>query len=147
MATHRSSSCTCFQLRRAARQVSQVYDHELAAVDLSLNEYSILRHTQAGPRLLGELADLLGMERTTLTRNLRPLLDAGWLQEARGDDARQRVVSLTPSGRKRIDSAKPHWQRAQARIESLFGKAATARLRDDLDVLATALRGADVVAA
>ena len=143
MATHRSSSCTCFQLRRAARQVSQVYDHELAAVDLSLNEYSILRHAQAGPRLLGELADLLGMERTTLTRNLRPLLDAGWLQEARGDDARQRVVSITPSGRKRIDSAKPHWQRAQSRIESLFGKAATARLRDDLDVLATALRGAD----
>ena len=143
MATHRSSSCTCFQLRRAARQVSQVYDHELAAVDLSLNEYSILRHAQAGPRLLGELADLLGMERTTLTRNLRPLLDAGWLQEARGDDARQRVVSITPSGRKRIDSAKPHWQRAQARIESLFGKTATTRLRDDLDLLAVALRGTD----
>ena len=143
MATVSSSRCTCFHLRRAARQVSQVYDRELAAVDLSLNEYSILRHAQSGPRLLGELADLLGMERTTLTRNLRPLLDAGWLQEARGDDARQRVVSITARGRKRIESAKPHWQRAQTHIESLFGTTATARLRDDLDTLAVALRGMD----
>lgn len=147
MAPFPSSTCTCFQLRRAARQVSQLYDRELAAVDLSLNEYSILRHAQGGPRLLGELADLLGMERTTLTRNLRPLLDAGWLQEARGDDARQRVVSITARGRKRIDSAKPHWQRAQARIESLFSTGATARLRDDLDSLVVALRGTDGVPA
>lgn len=147
MAPFPSSTCTCFQLRRAARMVSQLYDRELAAVDLSLNEYSILRHAQSGPRLLGELADLLGMERTTLTRNLRPLLDAGWLQEARGDDARQRVVSITARGRKHIDSAKPYWQCAQARIESLFGKPATARLRDDLDLLAVALRGTDGVPA
>lgn len=143
MTATRSSSCTCFQLRRAARQVSQVYDRELAAVDLSLNEYSILRHAQSGPRLLGELADALGMERTTLTRNLRPLLDAGWLQEARGDDARQRVLSITPRGIKRIESAKPHWKRAQARIESSFGKEATTRLRDDLDLLVGALRGSE----
>jgi DNA-binding MarR family transcriptional regulator len=83
------------------------------------------------------------MERTTLTRNLRPLFDAGWLQEVRGDDARQRVVSITPRGIKRIESAKPHWQRAQARIESSFGKEATARLRDDLDLLVEALRGSE----
>jgi DNA-binding MarR family transcriptional regulator len=143
MTATRSSSCTCFRLRRAARQVSQVYDRELAAVDLSLNEYSILRHAQSGPRMLGELADALGMERTTLTRNLRPLLEAGWLQQAHGEDARQRVVSITPRGIKRVESAKPHWQRAQARIESSFGKDATARLRDDLDLLVGALHGSE----
>ena len=143
MTATRSSSCTCFRLRRAARQVSQVYDRELAAVDLSLNEYSILRHAQSGPRLLGELADALGMERTTLTRNLRPLLEAGWLLQAHGEDARQRVVSITPRGIKRIESAKPYWQRAQARIESSFGKEATARLRDDLDLLVGALRDSE----
>lgn len=134
------STCTCFRLRRAARQVSQVYDRELAAVDLSLNEYSILRHAERGDCLLGGLADSLGMERTTLTRNLRPLLEAGWLREARGEDARQRVISITASGRKRIASAKPHWQRAQQSIEAAFGAVRTTRLREDLDRLNIALR-------
>ena len=140
MTSPTGSTCTCFRLRRAARQVSQVYDRELAAVDLSLNEYSILRHAERGTCLLGELADSLGMERTTLTRNLRPLLEAGWLRETRGEDARQRVISISASGRKRIASAKPHWQRAQRSIETAFGAAQTTRLREDLDLLDAALR-------
>jgi len=142
------SVCTCFRLRRAARQVSQIYDHELAAVGLSLNEYSILRHAERdGHCLLGELADSLGMERTTLTRNLKPLLEAGWLKEARGEDARQRLVSVTASGRKRIASAKPHWLRAQRRIEASYGAARTDRLRMDLDQLDIALRHESGIAA
>jgi DNA-binding MarR family transcriptional regulator len=139
------SVCTCFRLRRAARQVSQIYDRELAAVDLSLNEYSILRHTEREARLLGELADSLGMERTTLTRNLKPLLDAGWLKENRGDDARQRFISISASGRRRLVSAKPHWQRAQLHIESRFGVANTRRLRGDLDLLDSVLRDSSAV--
>ncbi|HVK50402.1 MAG TPA: helix-turn-helix domain-containing protein, partial [Pseudoxanthomonas sp.] len=79
-----SSPCTCFHLRRATRRVSQIYDRELAAVDLSLNEYSILRRTSEAPRALGDLADALGMDRSTLSRNLKPLLDEGWLLEVRG---------------------------------------------------------------
>ncbi|SDR21570.1 MarR family winged helix-turn-helix transcriptional regulator [Pseudoxanthomonas sp. CF125] len=148
MPSSSDSVCTCFRLRRAARQVSQIYDHELAAVALSLNEYSILRHAErGGPRLLGELADSLGMERTTLTRNLKPLLEAGWLKEERGEDARQRLISITASGRKRIASAKPHWLRAQRRIEASYGAARTDRLRIDLDLLDTALRHESGIAA
>ena len=147
MPSSSESVCTCFRLRRAARQVSQIYDHELAAVGLSLNEYSILRHAERGPRLLGELADSLGMERTTLTRNLKPLLEAGWLKESRGEDARQRLISISASGRKRIASAKPHWLRAQQRIEALYGAARTDRLRKDLDLLDNALRQQPGIAA
>ena len=148
MPTSSESVCTCFRLRRAARQVSQIYDHELAAAGLSLNEYSILRHAErGGPRLLGELADSLGMERTTLTRNLKPLLEAGWLKEVRGEDARQRLISVTASGRKRIASAKPHWLRAQRRIEASYGAARTDRLRMDLDLLDAALRHESGIAA
>ena len=141
------SVCTCFRLRRAARQVSQIYDRELAAVDLSLNEYSILRHTERDARLLGELAESLGMERTTLTRNLKPLLDAGWLKESRGEDARQRFIAITASGRRRLVSAKPHWQRAQQRIDSSFGVAKAKRLREDLDLLDAVLRSPPGVSA
>jgi DNA-binding MarR family transcriptional regulator len=148
MPSSSDSVCTCFRLRRAARQVSQIYDHELAAAGLSLNEYSILRHAERGcPRLLSELADSLGMERTTLTRNLKPLLEAGWLKLARGEDARQRLISITANGRKRIASAKPHWLRAQQRIEARYGAARTDRLRMDLDLLDAALRHDSGVAA
>jgi DNA-binding MarR family transcriptional regulator len=139
------SACTCFRLRRAARQVSQVYDRELAAVDLSLNEYSILRRAEPQPRTHGELAATAGMDRSTLTRNLKPLIDAGWLKETRGEDARQRVIAITAAGRKRIAKAMPHWQSAQQRLEKQYGKQATLRLNTDLDALDQALNlpGAD----
>ena len=146
MATVSSSRCTCFHLRRAARQVSQVYDRELAAVDLSLNEYSILRRAEPLPRTLGELAATAGMDRSTLTRNLKPLIEAGWLKETRGEDARQRVIAITASGRKRIAKAVPHWQSAQQRLQALYGEQATLRLNADLDALDQALNvlpGAD----
>ena len=147
MSSPPDSVCTCFRLRRAARQVSQIYDRELAAVDLSLNEYSILRQAERKARLLGELAESLGMERTTLTRNLKPLLDAGWLEESRGDDARQRFIAITATGRRRLASAKPLWQRAQQRIDSSFGSARAKRLREDLDLLDSALRAQSGVSA
>ena len=79
--------------------MTQVYDHELAGVGLSLNQYSILRRTEREPRALGGLAEELGMDRTTLTRNLSPLVDAGLLETVRGEDARQRLVALTTEGR------------------------------------------------
>jgi DNA-binding MarR family transcriptional regulator len=130
-----SLACTCFRLRRAAREVSQVYDRALAAVDLSLNEYSILKRIAPKPRVLGEFAMELGMDRSTLTRNIKPLLDAGWLHELRGDDARQRVIAITADGRHRLAAAHPHWRRAQKRIQAAFGDAPTRRLHADLDTL------------
>ena len=133
------SACTCFRLRRAARQVSQIYDRELAAVELSLNEFSILRRAEPQPSTLGELAASAGMDRSTLTRNLKPLIEAGWLKETRGSDARHRVIAITASGRKRIAKAMPHWQSAQQRLQALYGEADTLRLNTDLDALDQAL--------
>ncbi|HBK45314.1 MAG TPA: MarR family transcriptional regulator [Xanthomonadaceae bacterium] len=133
--------CTCFYLRRAARRTSLVYDRELARVGLSLNEYSILR--RAGePKQLGALAENLGMDRSTLSRNLKPMLAAGWMQETRGDDARQKVVAISAAGRRLLRRALPHWQRAQDRIEALYGSAATTGLHDTLRRLDHVLRNA-----
>lgn len=129
------SPCTCFHLRRATRRVTQIYDRELAAVELSLNQYSILRRTGESPRTLGSLADELGMDRTTLTRNLKPLLAAGLLVETRGEDARQRLLQLSDAGRQRLAAARPHWQRAQRIIDEAFGGEAVARLHADLETL------------
>ncbi len=134
-----ASDCTCFRLRRAARQVSQRYDHALTAAGLTLNQYSILRHARHAPLTLGDLAARLGMDRTTLTRNVRPLLDAGWLHEQRGEDARQRMLALSDAGRARIAEARRHWRQAQRGLEALLGAATLARLHADLDALDAAL--------
>jgi DNA-binding MarR family transcriptional regulator len=134
------TACTCFRLRRAARQASQLYDRELAAIGLSLNEYSILRRAQKGTRTLGELADAAGMDRSTLTRNLKPLLAAGLIRDARGDDARQRLIQVTAKGERAIAKALPLWQNAQAQMAALFGPAPMQRLNQDLDALHDALR-------
>jgi DNA-binding MarR family transcriptional regulator len=133
-----TSPCTCFRLRRAARQVSQLYDQALSGAGLSVNQYSILRHARS-PRTLGELAAQLGMDRTTLTRNLEPLLRAGWLDEARGGDPRQRVISITGEGRVCLEKARPLWRRAQQRIDALLGPGTRERLHADLDALDAAL--------
>ena len=133
-----ASPCTCFRLRRAARQVSQLYDRALAGAGLNVNQYSILRHARA-PRTLGALAARLGMDRTTLTRNLQPLLRDGWLAEERGDDPRQRVLSITDAGRQRLEQAQPLWRRAQRRVDALLGPASRTRLHASLDAVDAAL--------
>lgn len=133
-----SSPCTCFQLRRAARRVSQVYDRHLAAAELSLNAYSILRRSSE-PRPLGELADALGMDRTTLTRNLKPLLEAGLLSAAPGVDSRQRQVQISAAGKRRLQKAFPLWQQAQQEVETRFGSARTTTLNQQLEALTQAL--------
>ncbi|MCD9087634.1 MarR family winged helix-turn-helix transcriptional regulator [Stenotrophomonas sp. SY1] len=133
-----SSPCTCFQLRRAARRVSQVYDHHLAAADLSLNAYSILRRARE-PRSLGELADALGMDRTTLSRNLKPLVDSGLLASQPGKDSRQRRLHITAAGRRRLKKAFPLWQRAQEDVEAAFGSTRVAGLNRQLEALTQVL--------
>src|SRR5690606_24901024 len=95
-------------------------DHALAGAGLTVNQYSLLRHART-PQSLGELAASLGMDRTTLTRNLRPLLRDGLLAEVRDEDPRRRVVALTAAGRQRLARARPLWQRAQRRIDALLG--------------------------
>lgn len=142
-----SGPCTCFRLRRAARRVSQHYDHALAAAGLTVNQYSILRRTESEPRTLGQLAEALGMDRTTLTRNLRPLLDAGWLKETRGADARQKLIAVTAAGRRRIAAALPLWRQAQDTLQSLLGEDATRRLHADLDALVAAIGASGTAAA
>jgi len=129
-----NSRCTCFLLRRAARRTSQVYDRALAPLGLSLNEYSILRRARA-PAALGELAERVGMDRSTLSRNLRPLLAAGWIEQRRGDDARRRLVAATAAGRQLLRRAEPLWQRAQTQLEAWAGADAVAALHGQLQHL------------
>ncbi len=115
--------CTNLKLRQFMRRVSQFYDAEMAQVGLKTTQYSLLSYVdKLGPVRPGELAEGLKMDASTLTRNLRPLVDAGWVVVGAGEDARSRLVSLTPAGREKRAEAKRRWKVAQTGINRLLGE-------------------------
>ena len=115
-------NCACFNLRRAARLVSQRYDHILRQTGLTANQFSILIAAcdEEGP-VMSKLAKILGMERTTLTRNTAKLEKLGYLSIKPGRDKRERLVSTTRQGKDALRSATPLWQRAQEETVALVG--------------------------
>jgi DNA-binding MarR family transcriptional regulator len=128
-----ASPCTCFRVRKLSRLMSRRYDQRLAAAGLNLNQYSILRRVGDRARAIGELAAELGMDRSTLSRDLKPLLVNGWLQAVAGDDARQRPVRATAAGRRTLARAVPLWRQAQDDIDALLGERGTQRLHAQVD--------------
>lgn len=139
-ATTPPSPCTCFRLRKLARLVSQRYDRELAPAGININQYSILRRAQREPRGVSELARELGMDRTTLTRDLKPLIAAGWVELTSGEDARLRLVHITASGKRLLARAQPLWRKAQDAIDDSLGANHIAALHGQLDRAAQQLQ-------
>lgn len=127
--------CTCAALRRLSRLVSAIYDRHLEPVGLTTNQYSLLMTLAREPVPLGRLARRAATDRTTLTRNLKPLAEAGWVTISPGPDARQRVAALTAAGRDTLRRAQPVWAEAQTLIETTLGQ-------DDVDALHGAISGA-----
>jgi DNA-binding MarR family transcriptional regulator len=124
----------------ATRLVTRHYDRALAPAGISTNEYSILvRLRNFGPRPLGSLAALLGMDRTTLSREIAPLVDAGLVASSPDPaDRRRRVLSLTAEGERRARRAHPLWKQAQAGLADEFGAGRTEALLGELNALAGA---------
>ncbi|MCD9028234.1 MarR family transcriptional regulator [Luteimonas sp. BDR2-5] len=126
--------CSCHRLRKLTRLMTQRYDHALAPAGINVNQYAILRRAGQQPRPVGELAAALGMDRSTLSRDLKHLTAAGWARLAPSKtDARQRLVELTPSGRRVLGVAEPLWRDAQLRIERQLGLDGVAHLHAALD--------------
>jgi len=114
--------CVGFNLRKAARAVGQVYDAMLEPAGLKGTQFSLLMAASiAGRAPVGRLAEALVMDRTTLTRNLRPLISRGLLELVAGTDKRVRLVALTKAGHEALDQARPLWARAQGAIEAGIG--------------------------
>jgi DNA-binding MarR family transcriptional regulator len=125
--------CVCASLRRATRALSRVYDGALAPHGLRTTQFSILARLDVeGPSPLSRFASRLGMDRTTLTRELRPLVDLGLVSLAAGDDRRQRIASLTGAGRERLEAARPAWLATQSEVAARFGLARTRSVLTEL---------------
>jgi DNA-binding MarR family transcriptional regulator len=116
-----STPCLCNALRQASRAVSRLYDEELRGVGLRTTQYSLLHIlARAGQVRQGDLGGLTRLEETTLTRNLRPLVAAGWVSVRSGDDRREKLVTITAAGIAKLAEARPAWERAQARMQALL---------------------------
>jgi DNA-binding MarR family transcriptional regulator len=116
-----STPCFCNALRQASRAVSRLYDEEIRDVGLRTTQYSLLRVLErAGPLRQGDLGSLTHLEETTITRNLRPLLAAGWVSVRCGQDRREKLVTITEAGSAKLAEARPAWERAQSRMQALL---------------------------
>jgi DNA-binding MarR family transcriptional regulator len=116
-----STPCFCNALRQASRAVSRLYDEELRGVGLRTTQFSLLHIlARAGQVRQGDLGGLTHLEETTLTRNLRPLLAAGWVSVRSGEDRREKLIRITEAGTAKLAEARSAWERAQTRMQALL---------------------------
>ena len=116
-------ACACFNLRMAGRAVTQYYNRALQTVDLTVTQFSILVVLRGlGASTIGRLAEGLVMDRTTLTRDLKPLARRGYAKIEPGEDRRTRTVTLTKRGRQALSRGIPLWKEAQARMVEGLGE-------------------------
>ena len=112
----------------------------MAPTGLKTTQYSLLSHVaRLGPIAPTELARQMGMDASTLTRNLRPLVDQGWCAQGPGADARSRSITLTAEGRDKREQAKAHWKRAQLDLNRRLGDDSVVALHALIDQVQAAL--------
>ena len=128
--------CICIELRNAAHLVTKRYDAELADAGISITQLSQLNHIrELGQPTLKALADVTGLDRSTLGRNMRLLEKQGMVTLSSGEDARTRVVSLTRRGRSALRQAAPLWLDVQTQLSGRLGPEKRALLSELLNEL------------
>jgi DNA-binding MarR family transcriptional regulator len=138
-----NATCACFNIRKAARAMTQLYDDVLRPTGLRNTQFTLLMLLRGhGPMSMNRLAEAALTDRTTLTRNLALLAEQGLVRIGLGEDARVRVVELTEAGDEAADAAFPLWQKAQALISRRMGHDGLTRLLTELSAAIGAATGA-----
>jgi DNA-binding MarR family transcriptional regulator len=113
----RVEDCTCFNLRKATRVVTQLFDDVMQPTGLRATQFTLLAAISAtGTIAIRQLANFLVMDRTTLTRNLKPLEAKRLIKIVPGEDRRTRTLTLTDKGKKTYEKSLPVWRQAQAEV-------------------------------
>jgi DNA-binding MarR family transcriptional regulator len=130
-----ADSCMGMRVRRAARVVANHYDKHLKPSGLKGTQFTLLNTIFMNPAAnIGKLADILGLDRTTLNRNLKPLEGKGWVRSGSGKDPRTRTLKLTKEGTRILQNALPYWLEAQSGVMDTVNHRIK-RLMDDLSEL------------
>ena len=125
-----TTRCLCLAARRAARTITREFDQALRPRGLRATQFTLLSALHlAGSKAIGELAEMLSADRTTLTRNLAVAEQRGWVS-LRTDpaDARSRLATITPRGSRTLVAAIPVWNATQQRLLQDIGESAAASL-------------------
>jgi DNA-binding MarR family transcriptional regulator len=132
------AECLCFRSRRLARVLTRHFDEALRPLGIQATQLTLLAGIAgAGPegQSMPRLIDLLAMDSTTLSRNLKPLRKQGLVGlETAANDRRARLAKLTPKGERVLSSALPLWRKAQDQLQELFGEDQSFALREQLDL-------------
>jgi len=124
-----ATACYCSSLRQASRYVTSFYDQMLSGSGLRVTQFAILSRLRSRPATVSRLAQGMVMDRTTLARNLQPLVRAELVTiKPSEQDRRERIVDLTAAGRDKVEEILPAWRLAQARFDEQFGAAQGAQL-------------------
>src|SRR4029077_18545556 len=106
--------CVCTAARRRSRDLTRAFEKAMRGSGVRATQFTLLTTLiQTGPLSTTRLADFLGLERTTLTRNLGPLVRDGFVQVDEGEDRRVRKAAITPAGEEAARRAFPFWKKAQ----------------------------------
>ncbi|HEX7040680.1 MAG TPA: MarR family transcriptional regulator [Trueperaceae bacterium] len=117
--------CLCLEARRTARLLTRHYDEHLRPTGLRATQFSVLAAlANTGGATVTRLADLLGLERTSLSRSAELLEERGWVESASTGDARERRLTLTSAGLAQLERSLPAWEAAQASAPTLLAAAA-----------------------
>jgi DNA-binding MarR family transcriptional regulator len=133
MAPTSVDACILRHVSRVSRAVVAAYDPALAPFGLTGHQFNLMTTLgQMGPMTVGALADALGMDASGVPRAVRPLSDEGFIQVERGQDRRQRVLSLTVAGRDALTRATPAWATIQSELVGVIGGDKWTGLMSDL---------------
>ena len=125
-----AAGCFCLASRQAARKITRLYDSCMQPSGIRATQFTILSQLMLrGEMPVGKLAGILGMERTTLTRNLALLEGEKWIATRPGEDPRARMIAITAPGRGIVRRAFPYWSTAQAQVGKLLGTGGQAALK------------------
>ncbi len=115
--------CLCSTFRRTSRALTQLYERELRPLGLRATQFTILQVlSRAGEVPQGRLGKMLAMDSTTLTRTLEIMERNGWIVERRGEDRRERWLSLAKAGETLLSRALPVWDELQSRLRQRLGE-------------------------
>jgi DNA-binding MarR family transcriptional regulator len=116
-------TCLCANARRAARSLTNLYEQHLAACELTVAQFELLQNLSARPGVSqSDLVSILGVDQTTLSRNLHILIARSWIKRsASKTDARQSTYKLTPTGLRILNTALPAWKRVQQHMRQALG--------------------------
>ncbi len=135
-------NCVCFNLRRFTRAITQFFDTEMRHQGARSTQATLLSALQmTGTTSMAELSEILGMERTTLLRNLRPLQRDGLVALEGGGHGCPVHLSLSAKGHKQLDKLAPAWEAAQRTAVEVLGEKRWSELLADLDKVTAALKG------